>query len=286
MREKLHTLDRLSPRIQAPDSTTMRRKRMTSRIGLYRKKQFTLPSIVLRRDQWIRELRHQIQDQVLTLISTTQLIVHWSYRLPLGTKKIGVSKKSKAFVWAHSVATLIDSRSHGSMPRKAQILANTLENLSKLTSRPKASSTSLSRVSPQIPPEHSQPLRRRDPKQTASSCRPLIASIIWKNLTLTLEFLIQKKLSVYKMTQKFKIHWWKAIRISLKLVTNVSMTSRTREHSGQPRVVQVTMRCSPARTSASIKHHQDLTITRCSMDKVWSLMFQAQDSMLQSHHNK
>jgi len=76
MRERLPTPDRPSPRIQALDNTTTRRKRMISRTGSYRRRQFIPPSTALRRDQSTRELRHQIQDQEHTLILTTQSTVH------------------------------------------------------------------------------------------------------------------------------------------------------------------------------------------------------------------
>ena len=51
MRERLLTLVRPSPRIQVPVSTITRKRKMTSRIGLSKKKQFTQLSTALRRDQ-------------------------------------------------------------------------------------------------------------------------------------------------------------------------------------------------------------------------------------------
>ena len=76
MRERLHTQDRLSPRIQDPANIIMKRRKTTSRIGSFKKRQFTLLSIVLRRDPSTRESRHQILDQVPKLISTIQITVH------------------------------------------------------------------------------------------------------------------------------------------------------------------------------------------------------------------
>ena len=76
MRERLHTLDRRSPRTQDPANTIMKRRKTTSRIGSFKKRQFTLLSIVLKRDQSTRGSRHQILDQVPILILTIQITVH------------------------------------------------------------------------------------------------------------------------------------------------------------------------------------------------------------------
>ena len=76
MRERLHTLDRRSPRTQDLANTIMKRRKTTSRIGSFKKRQFTLLSIVLKRDQSTRESRHQIPDQVPILILTIQITVH------------------------------------------------------------------------------------------------------------------------------------------------------------------------------------------------------------------
>jgi hypothetical protein len=75
MRERPHTQDRPFQRIQDLAITIMKKRKMTSRIGSSKKRQFTLLSIVLRRDPSTRESRHQILDQVPILILTIQITV-------------------------------------------------------------------------------------------------------------------------------------------------------------------------------------------------------------------
>ena len=88
----------------------------------------------------------------------------------------------------------------------------------------------------------------------------------WKTSTLRVKWPLSTKIIPRKS--------WRAPKNSVRRLTKSSTISRTRGHSGLAKEGPQTTKFSQERISDSTKHHLDLTTTKCSTDRVWSLTFQ------------
>ena len=125
MKERLHTQGRLLLKFRVLDNMITRKRKMTLKTRLYRKKQFTLPLIVATKGLAIRKLRHQIPGQERMLISTIRCTVPLR---ELQSRKRGLSKKNKELSLERLEATMTDLRNRGSTQKLGLIQVNTLEN--------------------------------------------------------------------------------------------------------------------------------------------------------------
>ena len=123
--------------------------------------------------------------------------------------------------------------------------------------------------------EHLRLQKKKEQKEIAFSCQQLIDSILLSRLIHRWEFLIPRgkhKLMIQANSETMR--WSKAPRAKQKQVTSASTISRIQEPNGLRKEEQVIMRCFLGRILALIKLHQDLTIIKSFMVKVWSLMSQ------------